>query len=139
MRAALASAVLFAAGGGFLVLLGLASILTGTPAKAHDLAPVASLGDVAARLGELAPLLSTSAAVVVVAAVASMVALRRVGAIAATFELLVLGLVIEACIVGSVGRIGHATDGSVLGATVICVMGGASVIAGGIVALLARE
>jgi hypothetical protein len=138
-RAALASAVGFAGFGGFLVLLGAVSILTGTPAQAHDLVPLAGLGDIPRRLGEVAPLVSATIAALVVGAVAVLVAARRLDALAAAIELLVLGAVIEGCVLGAIGRIGHATDGSVLGAAVVCVMGGTAVFAGGIVALLARE
>ncbi|MGA3057781.1 MAG: hypothetical protein ABSE70_07070, partial [Candidatus Limnocylindrales bacterium] len=68
-----------------------------------------------------------------------LVAARRLDALAAAIELLILGAVIEICVLGAIGRIGHATDGSVLGAAVVCVMGGTAVFAAGIVALLARE
>jgi hypothetical protein len=76
---------------------------------------------------------------VVVETVAVLVAARRLDALAAAIELLILGAVLEVCILGAIGRIGHATDGSVLGAAVVCVMGGAAVSAAGFVALLARE
>lgn len=138
-RAALASAVGFACLGALFVLLGLVSILTATPAQAHDLAPLAGIGDITRRSGEVAPLLSATIAALVVVAVAVLLAARRLDALAAAVELLVLGLVIEGCVLGTVGRIGHATDGSVLGAAVVCMMGGTAVIASGIVALLARE
>jgi len=138
-RVALVSAVGFTVAGGFLVLLGSASILTGQPVAAHDLAPLTGLGDVLGRLGQVGPLLCACAAALVAGVVAVTIALRRLDTAAAAAELLVLGLVVEACILGSAGRIGHATDGSVLGATVVCVMGGAAVFAAGIVALLARE
>lgn len=137
--AALASAVGFASLGGFLVLLGAASILAGNPARAHDLVPLGGVGDIPTRFGEVAPLVSATIAALVVWAVAVLVAARRLDALAAAVELLILGAVIQACILGAIGRIGHATDGSVLGATVVCLMGGTAVFAGGIVALLARE
>ncbi|MGZ6273266.1 MAG: hypothetical protein ACXWM8_03090 [Candidatus Limnocylindrales bacterium] len=138
-RAALASAVGFACLGALFVLLGLASILTATPAQAHDLLPLAKIGDITRPSGEVAPLLSATIAALVVVAVAALLAARRLDALAAAIELLVLGLVIEGCVLGTIGRIGHATDGSVLGAAVVCIMGGTAVIASGIVALLARE
>jgi hypothetical protein len=138
-RAALASAVGFACFGGFFVLLGAASILTATPSQAHDLLPLSGIGDVPRRFGEVAPLLSATIAALVTGVVAMLVAARRLDALAAAIELLILGVVIEGCVLGAIGRIGHATDGSVLGAAVVCVMGGAAVLASGIVALLARE
>ena len=138
-RGALASATAFPVAGAFLVLLGSGSILAGQPAQAHDLAPLTGLKDLFDRFGEVAPLLSACIAATVAAAVALTVASRRLDAVAAALELLVLGAVVEACIIGSAGRIGHATDGTVLGAAVVCVMGGAAIFAGGIVALLARE
>jgi hypothetical protein len=138
-RAALASAVGFACCGGFLVLLGAASILTATPAQAHDLVPLAGIDDIPRRFGEVAPLLSATIAALVAEAVALLVATRRLDALAAAIELLVLGAVIEICILGAIGRIGHATDGGVLGAAVVCVMGGTAIFAAGFVALLARE
>ncbi len=121
------------------MLLGLASILTATPAQAHDLLPLAGIGDITRPSGEVAPLLSATIAALVVVVVAALLAARRLDALAAAVELLVLGLVIEGCVLGTIGRIGHATDGSVLGAAVVCIMGGTAVIASGIVALLARE
>ena len=36
-------------------------------------------------------------------------------------------------------RVGHATDGGVMGAAVACLMGGTAVLAGGIIAVLGRE
>jgi hypothetical protein len=138
-RAALVSAVGFAGVGGLIVLLGAASILTGTPAQAHDLAPLTGPGDLFTRFGEMAPLLSAAIAALVAGAVAVLVAARRLDALAAATELLILGAVIEVCILGAVGRIGHSTDGGVLGAAVVCLMGGTAVFAGGIVALLARR
>jgi hypothetical protein len=65
--------------------------------------------------------------------------MRRLESLAAAIELLVLGLVIVVCIGGAVGRIGHATDGGVLGSTVACLMGGTAVVAGGIIAVLGHE
>ncbi len=138
-RAALVSAVGFGLIGGLVVLLGTASILTGTPTQAHDLMPLVGIGDVPRRFGEVAPLLSAVSAALVAGAVAILVAARRLDALAAAAELLVLGAVIEVCVLGGIARIGHAADGSVLGATVVCVMGGAAVLAGGFLALLARK
>ncbi len=138
-RAAQASAVGFAVFGALLVLLGVASILTATPAQAHDLLPLAGIGDIPGRFGEVAPLLSATIAALVAGAVASLISVRRLDALAAAIELLVLGAVIEGCVLGTIGRIGHSTDGTVLGATVVCIMGGSAVVASGIVALLGRE
>jgi hypothetical protein len=64
---------------------------------------------------------------------------RRLAPPVASFELLILGLAIDVCIGGAAGRIGHATGGSVLGSTVVCLMGGTAVVAGGIIAVLGRE
>ena len=50
-----------------------------------------------------------------------------------------LGLVTEVCIGGAVGRIGHAADGGVMGATVVAMMGGSAVVAAGVIAVLDRE
>jgi hypothetical protein len=137
--AALASAVGFACVGAFFVLLGVESILTATPAQAHDLLPLAGIGDITRRSGEVAPILSAMVAALVALAIAALLAARRLDPLAAAIELLVLGAVIEGCVLGAIGRIGHATDGSVLGAAVVCIMGGTAIVASGIVALLARE
>ena len=59
--------------------------------------------------------------------------------LAGSIELLVLGLVTEVCIGGAVGRIGHAADGGVMGATVVAMMGGSAVVAAGGIAVLDRE
>lgn len=138
-RAARISGAAFGIGGAILVIGGVASILTGRPVAAHDLAPLAGPADLAGRLGQFAPLLSAAAAAVVVAAVAALFAFGRLTPITAALELLVLGLVVDACVGSASARIGHATDGSVLGAAVACMMGGVAVIAGGVIALLGRE
>jgi hypothetical protein len=139
MRAARISGAAFAAGGALVVVGGVASILSGTPSAAHDLAPLAGLTDVTGRFGQMAPVLSAAVAAIVVAAVAGLLVSRRLEPQAAAIELLVLGLAIDMCIGGAAGRIGHATDGGVLGAAVVCLMGGTAVVAGGIVAALGRE
>ncbi|MGZ6268575.1 MAG: hypothetical protein ACXWNR_08465, partial [Candidatus Limnocylindrales bacterium] len=82
-RAALASAVGFACLGALFVLLGLTSILTATPAQAHDLLPLAKIGDITRPSGEVAPLLSATIAALVVVAVAALLAARRLDALAA--------------------------------------------------------
>jgi len=138
-RAARISGATFAIGGAIAVLFGVASILTGTPNAAHDLAPLAGPADLLARWGQTAPIVSAILGAVVVVVVAAMMVRGRLAPPAASFELLILGLAIDLCIGGAVGRIGHATDGSVLGSTVVCLMGGTAVVAGGIVTVLGRE
>ncbi|MFI5258641.1 MAG: hypothetical protein ACHQ01_03405 [Candidatus Limnocylindrales bacterium] len=138
-RAARISGTAFAVGGAFLVIGGVASVLTGRPEAAHDLAPLTGAGDIVGRFGQMAPLLAAAVAAVVAIAVAGLLALRRLHPAAAAIELLVLGVAIDVCIGGSVSRIGHATNGAVLGAAVACVMGGTAVVAGGIVGVLGRE
>lgn len=138
-RAARISGTAFAVGGAVVVLGGVISILAGRPDAAHDLAPIGGPSDVIARFGQMAPVLSAAVASIVVVAVAGLMALRRLTSQAAALELLVLGLMIDVCIAGAGGRIGHATDGAVLGAAVACLMGGSAVIGGAIVALLGRE
>jgi hypothetical protein len=138
-RAARVSGALFAVFGALAVLVGVGSVLLGVPAVAHDLVPVAGLGDATARLGQTAPVLSSGIAALMALVIAALLAGERLAAPAAALELLVLGLAIEICVGGAVGRIGHATDGGVLVATVVCLMGGVSVAAGGVVAALGRE
>jgi hypothetical protein len=138
-QAARISAVAFSAAGAVMVIGGAVSILSGRPDAAHDLAPLAGPADLAERLGQVAPVLSAAVAAIVVAAVACLFALRRLAPVAASIELLILGLAIDACIGGAAGRIGHAVDGGVLGATVACLTGAVAVIAGGVIALLGRE
>jgi hypothetical protein len=138
-RAARISGATFAIGGAIAVLCGVTSILTGTPNAAHDLAPLAGPADLIARLGQTAPIVSAVLGAVVVVVVAAMMVRGRLASPAASFELLILGLAIDVCIGGAAGRIGHATDGSVLGSTVVCLMGGTAVVAGGIIAVLGRE
>jgi hypothetical protein len=138
-RAARVSGAAFAIGGAVAVLCGVASILTGKPNAAHDLAPLAGPGDLAARFGQMAPMMSAVLGGLVVVVVAAMMVRRRLDSPAASFELLVLGLAIDVCIGGAAGRIGHSLDGGVLGSTVVCLMGGTAVVAGGIVAVLGRE
>ncbi len=129
----------FAVGGAVVVIGGIASILAGTPGAAHDLAPLTGPADVVTRFGQVAPLLAAFAAAVVAVPIAGLIALRRLPPVAAALELLVLGLVIEVCIGGASGRVGHSTDGGVLYSTVACVMGGIAVIAGSIISMLGRD
>lgn len=138
-RAARASGAAFAVGGAALVVAGVVSILAGSPSAAHDLAPLAGPADFVGRFGQVAPVVSAAVAGIVAAVVARLLATGRLEPLAAAIELLVLGLVVEVSIGGAIGRIGHATDGGVLGATVACLMGGTAVIAGGIVAVLGHE
>ena len=138
-RAARVSGAAFAIGGAIAVLFGVASIVTGMPNAAHDLAPLAGPADLVARFGQMAPIFSAVLGALVVVAVAAMMLRRRLAPPVASFELLILGLAIDVCIGGAAGRIGHATGGSVLGSTVVCLMGGTAVVAGGILAVLGRE
>jgi hypothetical protein len=138
-RAARISGAAFAVGGAAVVLTGVASILTGKPDAAHDLVPLAGPADLFGRFGQTAPVVSAAVAALVAGSVAGLLILRRLEPLAAAVELLVLGLVIEACIGGAAARIGHSAAGGVLGAAVACMMGGAAVVAGGVIALIGRE
>ena len=138
-RAARISGVAFSVGGAVVVLGGVASILVGQPAAAHDLAPVTGPEDLVQRFGQMAPIVSAAIAAALVVIVAGLLGLRRLQASAASMELMVLGLVIVFSIAGALGRVGHATHGGVMGAAVACLMGGTAVVAGGIVAVLGRE
>jgi hypothetical protein len=138
-RAARLSGAAFAIGGAGLAVAGAVSILAGSPSPAYDLAPLAGPADVLRRFGQVAPVVSAAVAAVVAAAVAALLALRRLEPLAAAVELAILGLAIAACIAGAAARVGYATDGSVLGSAVICLMGGTAVVAGGIIAVLGHE
>ena len=138
-RAARISGVAFAMAGVAVVLGGVVSILTGIPRAARDLAPLSGRGDAIARLGQWDPLLAAMAAALVAGVVAVLLARRRLDPLAASIELIVLGLAVDVCIGGAIGRVGHATDGSVLPAAVVCLMGGSFMLAGGIIAMLGRE
>lgn len=139
VRAARISSAFFAAAGAVMVIGSVASILAGTPSAAHDLVPLTGSHDLVSRFGQVAPILSAAAAAGVAVVVSALVGLRRLAPLAGSIELLVLGLVIEVCIGGAVGRIGHAADGSVMGSTVVAMMGGAAVVAAGVIAVLDRE
>jgi hypothetical protein len=138
-RAARISSVVFAAAGVVAVVGGAASILLGVPSPARDLAPVSGPGDVFARLGEFGPLLAALVGALVAGAVAVLLARRRLDARATALQFAVLGLAVDACVAGSIGRVGYAVDGSVLPAAIVCLMGGSFLIGGGIVASLGRE
>ena len=138
-RAARISGVVFAMAGTVVVLGGVISILAGTPSAARDLAPLSGPGDVVTRFGQLGPLLAATAAALVAGVVAVLIAGRRLDPRAGSIELIVLGLAIDVCIGGAIGRVGHAMDGTVLPAAVVCLMGGSFLVAGGLVALLGRE
>jgi hypothetical protein len=137
--AARLSAVVFTWLGAVALILAVFAILVGSPSKAYDLAPLGGLGDLTRRFGEFSPLVAASVAVVVASVVAAMVGARRLDPVAGGLQLVVLGGVAVACVLGEAGRIGHAADGGVLSATVVCVAGAAAVVAGGIVAMLGRE
>jgi hypothetical protein len=138
-RAARISGAAFSLAGAAVVIVGVVSILAGSPNAAHDLAPLSGPGDLAGRFGQVAPVVSAAIAAAVAATIAVLLSMRRLAPLAAAVELLVLGLAIEACIGGAVGRIGHATDGAVLGSTVACLMGGTAIVAGGIITVLGHE
>ena len=138
-RAARISGAVFAAAGAAVALAGAVSILTGSPNAAHDLTPLTGPGDIVTRFGQVAPVVSAAIAALVAATVAALLATKRLAPRASAMELLILGLAIEACIGGAIGRIGHATDGAVLGSTVACLMGGTAVVAGGIISVLGHE
>jgi hypothetical protein len=138
-RGARVSGAAFALGGAALVLIGIAAALTGTPDAAHDLAPLTGPGDLFGRFGQVAPIVSAAIAAVVAGVVGVLFATKRLTPLAAAMELLILGMAVEMCIGGATGRIGHATDGAVLGATVACLMGGTAILAGGIIAVLGHE
>lgn len=138
-RAARISGVVFAMAGTAVVLGGVISILAGTPTAARDLVPVSGLGDAVARSGQLGPLFAATAAALVAGVVAILLAGRRLDPRAAAIELIVLGLAVDICIGGAIGRIGYTTDGTVLPAAVVSLMGGSFMVAGGLVALLGLE
>src|ERR1035437_2876302 len=137
--AARISGVVFAMAGAALVLGGVVSILTGIPSAAHDLAPLSGRGDAIARLGQWEPLLAALAAALVAGVVAVLLARRRLDPRAASIELIVLGLAIDVCIGGTIGRIGHTVHVSVMPAAVVCLMSGSFLVVGGIVAFLGHE
>ncbi len=138
-QAARLSGVAFAWLGTIATLVAVIAILLGSPARAHDLAPLSGFGDLQRRFGEIAPLAAAFLASLVAAIVAAMVGSRRLDAVGGGLQLFVLGAVVDICILGAAGRIGHSVDGGVLAATLICVAGGSAIAAGGIVALLGRE
>ena len=138
-RAARLSGAAFAIGGAGLAVAGAISILTGSPTPAYDLAPLGGPADVWTRFGQVAPVVSAAVGAIVAAGIALLLAARRLEPRAAAVELAILGLAIVACVAGAAARVGYATDGSVLGSAVICLMGGAAVVAGGIIAVLGHE
>jgi hypothetical protein len=138
-QAARLSGVAFAWLGTLATVIAVIAILIGSPARAHDLAPLAGPGDISRRFGEIAPLVSAFVAAVVAAIVAALIGARRLDPVGGGFQLVVLGVAVDACVLGATGRVGHSIDGGVLGATLVCVAGGSAIIAGGIVALLGRE
>ena len=137
--AARLSAVAFGTLGTGLVVAGVVSIATGIPHRAYNMAPLAGLADVSGRLGEISPLIAATVAALVVASVVLMLATRKLRRDTAAVELIVLGAAIEVCVIGAIGRIGYAADGSVLLAGVACLTGGAAVVAAGALAALVRE
>jgi hypothetical protein len=138
-RGARVSGAAFALSGAALVLIGIAAVLTGNPSPAHDLAPLTGPGDLFGRFGQVGPIVSAAIAALVAGVVGVLLATKRLTPLAAAIELLILGLAVEVCIGGATGRIGYATDGAVLGATVTCLMGGTAILAGGIIAVLGHE
>ncbi len=138
-RAARLSAVAFGAFGAGLVLVGVLSIATGIPGRAHNMAPLAGPADIGGRLGEISPLIAAVLAALVVVSIVLMLATRRLRPETAAAELVVLGGAIAICVVGAIGRIGYSADGSVLLAGVACLTGGAAVGAAGVLTALVRE
>jgi hypothetical protein len=137
--AARVSGALFAVAGGLTVAVGAASILLGNPAAAHGLAPIAGPGDLVGRFAQLMPVASVGVAGVVAVVVAVLLMRRRLDPFAAALELLILGSAVDGVIAGVQSRVGYATDGSVMMATVAVLMGGSALIAGGIIALLGHR
>jgi hypothetical protein len=129
-------ALAFGFAGACLALGGVSSILIGVPTAAHGVRPISGLGDIGARLGEMAPLLSVGAAALVAAVVVVLLEMGRLRSIASGLELIVLGVVIVACVAGASGRIGYAVDGSVLPAAVMGLTGGLAIAVAGVVAAL---
>jgi hypothetical protein len=138
-QAARLSAVVFTWLGAVALILAVFAILVGSPAPAYDLAPLGGLGDLTRRFGEFSPLVAASVAVIVAAVIAAMIGARRLDPVAGGLQLVLLGGVAVACVLGESGRIGHTVDGGVLTPTVICVAAAAAVVAGGIVSMLGRE
>jgi len=138
-RAARISGTAFAVAGAAAVVLGVISILAGVPSAAHDLVPLAGPSEVFGRFGETAPVLAAMLAAIVALGVAALMASGRLEPRAAAMELLILGPIVGVCIRSALGRVGYAADGGVMGATVVCLMGGMAVLAGGIVAFFGRE
>ena len=138
-RAARLSAVAFGTLGVGLIVGGVVSIATGIPHRAYNMAPLAGPTDLFGRLGELSPLMAATIGALAVASVVLMLATRRLRPATAAAELLVLGMALEVCVVGAIGRIGYAADASVLLAGVACLTGGSAVIAAGVLAAAVRE
>jgi hypothetical protein len=103
------------------------------------MAPLAGPADVGGRLGEISPLIAAVLAALVVVSIVLMLATRRLRPETAAVELIVLGAAVTICVVGAIGRIGYAADGSVLLAGVACLTGGAAVVAAGVLTALVRE
>jgi hypothetical protein len=138
-RAARLSAVAFGTFGTGLITAGVISIATGIPRQAHNLAPLAGPAEIGRRLGEISPLVAAALAAAVVASIVLALATRRLRPLAAASELIVVGAAIEVCVLGAIGRIGYAADGSVLLAGIFCLTGGVSVLAAGLLAALVPE
>jgi hypothetical protein len=138
-RAVRISAAAFTVGGAIVLVAGVVSILIGWPTRAHDLAPMSGPGDLLGRVDQIAPLLSSVLAAAFALIVARLAVRKLLDPRAAAVQLLILGVVIDVCVAGAAGRVGHATDGSVLGAAVACLMGGAAVAVGGVMNLFGRE
>lgn len=138
-RAVRISAAAFTVGGAIVLVAGVVSILIGWPTRAHDLSPIGGPADLIGRVDETAPLLAAVMAAVFALIVARLAVRRLLDPRAAAVELVILGIVIDTCVAGATGRVGHATDGSVLWTAVICLMGGAAVAVGGVMNLFGRE
>ena len=123
--------------GAVLALASVVSVVTGVPREAHGLAPLTGFADLGSRFGEFSLLLSAGIAALVAATIVALLGARRLRPGPAGFELVVLGLAIEVCILAASSRVGYAVDGGVLPATVACLTGGAAIIAAGVVSILA--
>jgi len=129
--------IAFGVVGAVLAFGGVISVVTGMPRAAHGLAPLASLADLGTRFGEFSLLLSAAVAALVAGTIVALLSAGRLRPGPAGFELVVLGGAIEVCVLAATSRVGYAVDGSVLPAAVACLTGGASIVAAGVVSILA--
>jgi hypothetical protein len=131
------SGIAFGVAGAVLAFAGVASVVTGLPSAAHGLAPLAGIGDLGTRFGEFSLLLSAGMAAIVAGSILALLRARRLQPVQAGIELMVLGAVVEVCVLAASSRVGYAVDGCVLPAAVACLTGGAAIIAAGVVFIVA--